>query len=215
MKKALISMIAAAVMMLTSITSYADIIYKTGDSSLEITNAAESTKNTIIIKKDNESGTLTDEDIVYIDEADAGFSGTLTFLLKSNPPEGKYQIIFGGDDGTTSTKNFYIGMNKDAKDEIMTKSLAKEDEQSNSVRYLCSVSGEREFKTVIMKMNNKNYAFTLNQPWSISATQGSVMFGVEIVADSAEEASQIQEVWLSERSYVTGGDLQSKKEGTN
>ena len=59
--------------------------------------------STVIITKDS------DGSIVYLNQADSIYSGSMDFLLKSDPEIGRYTVKLGSESGTSTQTYFYVG----------------------------------------------------------------------------------------------------------
>ncbi|MGN1092839.1 MAG: hypothetical protein ACI4RS_04220 [Monoglobaceae bacterium] len=205
MKKLLFCMVLS-IMMLSVLPAYAETTTYTPDENGGwVSSDVAKGKRTVLIKNDET------DTIVYVNQAETAFTAATQFLIKKETPaDGMYTILLGGDDGQNVTSTFYIGMNYDSGDIKMVKRINPEDQIENGVRYACSVSGAKEFKTVIIKMGGEYYGFNAPNGWSVSGT--STSFGVEIKSDNDDDVNQITDVWLSER--VLNKDTNTLTKGT-
>lgn len=158
----------------------------------------------VLIKRGDEQESANSDNIVYVDQASTPFTALTNFLIKETAEDGLYTIILGREGEQVVTDTFYIGMNYASGDIKMVKRINPNDQLEDRVRYACSVSGIREFKTVIVKMDGEYCGFKLPSVWSVSGTS---LLGVEIIADNGEKINQITDVWLSERELDDSGTL--------
>lgn len=201
-------------MLSSMLPAYASTTYTLENNNLEVSQDVVKGKSTVLIKKGRKQDSTNANNIVYVDQASTPFEAATNFCIKETADDGIYTIMMGGDNGQVVTDIFYIGMNNAAGDVKMTRREVQDDEktpETEHLRYLCRVSGNRKFKTVIMKIGEDNFAFPLEgDGWSINTEEGSsVVFGIEIIGN---DVSNIKEVWLSERIFDdTDNELKNKE----
>lgn len=211
-KKSIICMLAITAMIFISQSVFAETItYYTTDESVTA-DIAEGKKTVMIVSEDGNN-------IVYVDQDDSTFGAAAKFLLKQNTPEGKY-IIRLNNGGTVVTSSFYIGVDPNAGDWKMNLIEGEKgyvevkDKDGNvtsyNVGYTVTASGTKEFKTVIIKMDNKLYGISLTNPLSIDGD--NISLGIQINTSSRADAGTIQGVWLSERTFDSDKKLTDKQE---
>lgn len=153
--------------------------------------------------------TCSDGSIVYIDQSDGTFDCARRFLMKGAMTPGEYKIKMS-DGAKLTTRDFYVGAVVTVGDLKLEKIPGNDgfaedkDENGNlesyNVGYRAYSSGLRNFITVIMKTTaGQYYAFTASEP--ITVTGDNIAVGIQINTASAEDADEIAEVWLSERTF--------------
>ncbi len=212
MKKLLFCIALITMMISSMLPSYAATYTPNVDvdGNGKVVSSKAEGKKTVLITKGTETDAADANNIVYINEADTTFQAATDFLINKTADDGLYTIILSGNEESLVKDTFYIGMNYDSGDIKMVKRINPEDQIENGVRYACSVSGAKEFKTVIIKMGGEYYGFNAPNGWSVSGT--STSFGVEIKSDNDDDVNQITDVWLSER--VLNKDTNTLTKGT-
>ena len=83
--------------------------------------------STVLITKASD-----EDDIVYIDQSDDAFSGSMTFLLKEDPDVGRYIVRLGSENGAKTTY-FYVGVDSNNDNDKYMSRL--QNEESNNGTY--------------------------------------------------------------------------------
>lgn len=107
MKKTIV-LAALLAAMSAGTTSFAATEYDSTQKS--VSNTEQSSYKTVLISKGNKDDAVTDENIVYVNQADNTFDAATSFLLKSGVTDGVYTLRFGGSTGECVPKEFAIGV---------------------------------------------------------------------------------------------------------
>lgn len=200
MKKTLTCITALAAMLSAAATSYA----ATYDSNQnQVTTTAPVNKEAVIIIAGEASDTPTESNIVYLNQADTSFSGSVDFLIKSSPADGVYTIMFGGDDGVSS-ETFRIGMNEKAGDVVMTaiegeNGVAAVTDDQGKTTYNIGYTATAKlgnYNSIIIKTADGTY-MGCSLPTPNMEGDGATTLGIQI--NGVESTSDIETVWLSTR----------------
>ncbi|MDD6763500.1 MAG: hypothetical protein PUD92_07735 [Clostridiales bacterium] len=201
MKKTLFCILTAAALLCPMTSALAETTtYEVIGNNVK-SDAAQGQKTIIV--------TYSDETIVYIDQSEGTFDSARRFLMKGEMTPGEYKIKMS-DGAKLTTRDFYVGAVVGAGDLQLTKIDGKQgfaevkDENGNlksyNVGYMAESSGSHSFITVIMKTTaGQYYAVTSNDP--ITVTGDNIGVGIQINTANAEDAAEIDEVWLSERTF--------------
>lgn len=204
MKKSLICITAAAVMMFATVTSYAAGSYDTQNNEASF-DAAEG-KSTVLIYKGDTNTTPTSENIVYVDQATSPFNASTNFLLKADPTDGAYTVKFGSSDGTSAETSFFIGMIDTDKDVQLTKIDGKDGYKevvdnggtTYNIGYKATIEIENGYKSLIIKKGDSYMGCALPSTFS---GKGNAEIGIQI--NGASSLDEIEGVWLSIRGIET------------
>lgn len=199
MKKTLVCTAVLAAMLSLTATSYA-ATYESGDANKVTTTAADGQKAVIIIKGDA-STVPTDENIVYVNQANSTFSGTTDFLIKASPTEGEYTVMYGGGNGGKTTETFYIGVGAFSGDAAMDKiegevGYTMVGENNYNIGYTATVDLS-SCKSIIIKKSDGTY-MGCEIPTGLEGG-GSAKIGIQI--NGASSLTEISGVWLSSRVF--------------
>ena len=108
MRKSAIAAVFLAVMTvnISVFADFTDPAWYTGDTrdKAEVNAGGYST---VIITKDS------DGSIVYLNQADSIYSGSMNFLLKTNPEIGRYTVKLGSSTSSPMETYFYVGADSD------------------------------------------------------------------------------------------------------
>lgn len=114
-----------AAALISSATAFADstAVYTGSETNeAEVTTADYST---ILISKVDDDADPSDpvdaSNVVYVNQAERTFEGTLDFLITADPLYGKYKVQFGSPQGDKETTYFYIGIDPTDPDTAMTR----------------------------------------------------------------------------------------------
>lgn len=165
-------------------------------------------KETVLIKRGESTADVTNDSIVYINQAATTFDAQTQFMLKSSAKtqEGLYTVMLGSSTGSVVYDTFYIGMSNTVGDEPMT-AISEENggiaeiEDADGIKtynigYTATVSGS--FRSVIIKavVDDEDVYMGRNLETNISG-DGSVTLGIQI--NGVPTKDTIKGVWLSPR----------------
>lgn len=200
MKKNLICMLAA-VAMLPGATVFATGSYDASANKVTIDNKD---KKTVMIVR-NTGATMKHDDVVYLGQANSGFSDTSAiFALKENPAVGFYTIMLGGDSNAAETSTFFIGTEKDFADRIELEELEgyvveSEDGKTVTKAYVSqSAIPLQQAKSIVVKDNTKSACTEFG---TVTSGSGDVMLAVKLVG-IPKDTTGVQ-VWISSTEIST------------
>ena len=201
MKKLLICMLSALAM-LQCATAFAGNYDSTNNQVI----VNESAKKTVIIAR-NTGAVMTDDDIVYVGQADGGFSGA-SFLIKEQPQVGFYTIILGGD-GEKSEKTFFIGSAANLEENFANKielkalsAIEAEDTQNQEVTkaYVSDNTVTLDnIKSIVVKYGNK---YACEEFGTVTSGGGDVKLAVKLEGIPAADKDNVN-VWISSTEIST------------
>lgn len=203
MKKQLICMLAAAAM-LPGATVFAAGSYDK-DNKVTIDNTD---KKTVMIVR-NTGAKMKPDDVVYLGQANSGFSGTSAiFALKENPAVGFYTIMLGGDGDVAAEKStFFIGTAEDFDDKTELQELEgyvveSEDGKTVTKAYVSqSAIPLQQAKSIVVKDNTKSACTEFG---TVTSGDGNVMLAVKLVGIPVANKDNVQ-VWISSTEISTEG----------
>lgn len=205
MKKQLICIMAAAAMLAAAPAALASegVTYDLGKKSVTVD--GQDQKKIVLI-------TNSDNDIVYVNQADSTFQATDEFLLKNDVTEGTYTIKLGADSGEAVTIPFTIGMSEASGDVKLTMpteggEATNSDGKTKNIGYTANnVSGT--YKSVIIQKNgdDKYYGITLGTVMTLD----NAAVGIQI--NGVSDTTTISKVWLSQRGIATASDAAADAE---
>lgn len=142
--------------------------------------------STVIITKGTSD--ISEENVVYINQADSAFDGTVQFLLKGeSPDDGKYKITVGGNpNADTASKVFAIGVGTAAGDVPMDK---KAYIAAEGTGFIANNVKLNEFKSILVKTGGKVMQMNICDVLDTIITgEGVVNIGVQLNGLTDENA---------------------------
>lgn len=205
MKKTLFCILTAAALLCPMTSALAETTtYEVIGNNVK-SDAVQGQKTIIVTYSDGTS----DGTVVYIDQSEGTFDSARRFLMKGAMKAGEYKIKMS-DGAKLTTRDFYVGAVDTAGDLKLAKiegdqGFAEDkDENENlesyNVGYMANSSGSHSFITVIMKTKAGQY-YAVTAQNAITVTGDNIAVGIQINTASADDAAEIDEVWLSERTF--------------
>ena len=199
--KKLITCLALALSVSAGATVFA-ADYSSSDNSVAEPRAA-GYKTVLITKGDSFPATLTDDDIVYADQAATPFDAAASFMLKGETSEaGTYLITFGNDAGTSTSMTFTVS-NEDTTpaDVVFTAAGSAElqEEADGTVLYKKGFSATldnfEEYKTIKISNGTATGKLRIADYYDTPETtgSGSYIIGIQIynIPDGVEDELSI------------------------
>ena len=170
---------------------------------------------TILITKDG-NGSISADDIVYIDQAESSFAGVNNFLIKANPLPGEYTVRFGSGSGNGETYKMVIGAKGEASyEDIIMRKIGDDINDENVEKHRAGYVVENLPVSKFNAMNSVKVLFTnggttakkglsMNKAFpnksSIKGIEGNgtVSVGFQLKNLTAAQVADI-EVYLSEQ----------------
>ena len=103
MKKIAAFTMAIAVLSL-SVTAFADVAATDSGKEAAVTTVTGAEEYSVVLITDCK------DKVVYANQADTSFDGSVDFLLKENPAYGKYTVQLGGENVDLAKTYFYVGV---------------------------------------------------------------------------------------------------------
>lgn len=143
---------AFAAVLSVGVTALADTpsMEYTGWGNNKATTTGAGEYSTVLIK--NSIG-----NIVYINQAESSFDGSVNFMMKANPVCGNYTVKFGNKNGDNTSTAFSVGVVADKDNDVpMMRLSSMEKDGKNSAGFYTIVSGTdySKFKSLKVGYNN-------------------------------------------------------------
>ena len=132
---------------------FTDPAWYTGDTRNKV-EVGTSGICTVLITKESENNK-----IVYVNQADDVFDGSIPFLLKENPEIGKYTVGLGSENGLKRETYLYVGADSNNSNDLYMKRLQEEeqneDNQTWNIGYYATVNETQYGNYTYLKVGYK------------------------------------------------------------
>lgn len=194
--KKLVAMMSLVMILSAGVTAFAaDVTYDSENE--QVTSDIAAGKSTVLITKGGSDEEISAGSIVYMNQADANssFEAGTNFLLKKDVADGEYTVRFGGD--STATTTFYVGVAADTTGNIKMEAVGDIEQVKGGFGIGYKIETEGNYKNLLIEKTDGTVVGCALQ--TTISTDGGVIYGVQINADSEEALSDIANVYLSTR----------------